>query len=438
MPRSYTEFYKNKRKYLSEQVEQGIVSESDAEAIRELADAFDEDKPTVTKPNWPDAQSNLTQYREDSTLANWIYHLTTYARHIELLDTTATEVNELAQKFIGEGTEHKQGGMKKGSVRAYQNTIRIFYRYWDDVGIDIQDITVFDPEDTSVNPRDMLDGEEIEELRNTPEHPRDSCIIDLLLYTGMRNRALRTLRIKDVDPDEGVFYFNTDENGLKNLHKPTAPRPLLGAVASVREWLDYHPAADDPDAFLIMGKPKYGNPDPREPVSDRTIQRVLDAAKEETSIDKPLNPHALRHNMVSLSKKTYDLDDATVKFLIGHTPDSTVMETTYSHISAEDYRKKAERKMGIREDEPESPMTPDYCDVCNEPLPANAKACSRCGTVYTPDAKSAEEQIQSDMKDSYREADPEDSDTMQKIDQLDDLLEDPDVKAALLEKLAEE
>lgn len=38
------------------------------------------------------------------------------------------------------------------------------------------------------------------------------------------------------------------------------------------------------------------------------------------------------------------------------------------------------------------------------------------------------------MKDSYREADPEDSDTMEKVDKLDELLDDPDVKAALLEE----
>lgn len=439
MPRSYSDFYDKKRKYLSEQVEQGTVSEADAEAIRELTNAFDEDRPTVQRPNWPDAQSNLTQYRADSTLANWTYHLTTYAKHVELTDTTANELNELAQKFIGEGTEHKNGGLAKGSVRAYQNTARIFYRYWNDVGVDYNDIAVFDPEDTSVNPRDMLDSDEIDRIRQTPEHPRDACIVDLLLYTGMRNRALRTLRIRDVNTDDGVFHFNTDQNGLKNLHKPNASRPLLGATASVREWLNYHPASDDPEAYLIMGKPKFGNPDPKEPVSDRTIQRVLDSVKEKADINKPLNPHALRHNMVSLSKKIYDLDDATVKFLIGHSPDSTVMETTYSHISAEDYRKKAERKMGIRDDEPDSPMTPNYCDVCDEPLAADAKACSRCGTIYTPDAKSTQDAIQSDMKQSYKEAGKDgDMKALDDIEDVDELLEQPEIKQALIEKLQED
>ena len=39
------------------------------------------------------------------------------------------------------------------------------------------------------------------------------------------------------------------------------------------------------------------------------------------------------------------------------------------------------------------------------------------------------------MKHSYRETDPGDAETMEKIDTLDELLADPEVKAALLEKL---
>jgi integrase len=435
MARSYTEFYKKKRKYLSEQVQQGTVKESDAEAIRELCDAFDEDRPTVNLPRWPDAQSNLTKYREQSTLANWTYHLTGYAKHTELLDTTADRINEIAQNLIGQRGHRQVKGenvracvwnrnLTKGSVRAYQNTIRIFYRYHD-IGIDHRDIAVFEQQDTSINPRDMLEPDEIDKVRDAPTHPRDKCIVDMLLYTGMRNRALRTLRIKDIDLDEGNFYFNTDENGLKNLDRPDAPRPLLGAKNAVRTWLEYHPDSDNPDAYLIMGKPKYGNPDSESVVSDRTIQRVMDSIKETAGIDKPLHPHAMRHNMVSMAKNVYDLDDSTVKFLIGHAPDSQVMETTYSHISAEDYQAKAERKMGIRDDEPESPLTPDFCDVCDEPLNPEHNVCPNCGTVYSHGAHTVKEQIEEDMYEDKSKLEGEEEEALDKMKEL--IKENPDI-----------
>jgi hypothetical protein len=42
------------------------------------------------------------------------------------------------------------------------------------------------------------------------------------------------------------------------------------------------------------------------------------------------------------------------------------------------------------------------------------------------------------MKESYKQTDPSDTGTMDKLDRLDKLLKDPEVEAALLEKLNEE
>ena len=69
------------------------------------------------------------------------------------------------------------------------------------------------------------------------------------------------------------------------------------------------------------------------------------------------------------------MDDAYVKHLRGDSPGSNVMETTYRHLSDDD-------------------------------------------------AKSAEEQIQADVKQDYAETDPGDE-QQDKIDTLDELLDDP-------------
>ena len=404
MPQSYPDFYQRKREYLSEAVESGEVASEDKEAIEDVVYAFDEDRPEVPRPTWSEAPSRLTSYREASTLANWMYHLTIWAKYLTLTDTTAKEINQVAGKMI-RGELADKDEITKGSARAYQNTARIFYRFHDDLGVDYDEIQVFEQQSTGVDPSDMLTKEEVEKVREAPDNPRDEAVVYLLLYTGLRNTALRTLRIGDIDLEKERFYFNTEADGLKDVSRPNQPRPLLGAVGAIRAWLRYHPDPDNEDAYLITGRPKWGRVDPTEPVSDRTISRVMEKVKEETGIDKPLHPHMMRHNFVSICKREYNQDNETVKFLIGHDPDSNVMSTTYNHLSGEDYAVKAEIGAGIRE-EGESSLSPEeYCPSCGEPLPDDAKACARCGTVFTPDAKSAQDAIEDAVHEGAMEAD---------------------------------
>jgi len=413
------------------------VTQTDADAILELCDAFDEDRPTVTKPKWPDAPSQLTGYREKTTLKNWTYNLKEYAHEVDLLDTSTDELNEVAGAWIRDSDTHRNSPVTKGTVRISQTAARIFYRYHDDVGVDFEDITLFESQETGVNPRDMLTPEEIAEIRDAPDHARDQFMVDMLLYTGVRNNALRTLRIKDLDPENGEWHFNTEAEGLKGVYQPQAARPLLGAVASVREWLNYHPYSDDPEAYAVVAKPRYGTPDPHTPVNDYTISRALSKLKDETDIEKPMHPHAMRHNFVTLCKREYDLDDSTVKFLIGHEPDSTVMETTYQHLTGEDHKKKAEVAAGLRDSDDESSLTPDHCDVCGEPLGPNDKACSRCGAVYTPDAKSAKDTIEEKTHEGALAA--EDDEEKAAVDAVKSLVDDnPELAVQLIDELSSE
>ncbi|MFB6219695.1 MAG: zinc-ribbon domain-containing protein [Halobacteriaceae archaeon] len=111
------------------------------------------------------------------------------------------------------------------------------------------------------------------------------------------------------------------------------------------------------------------------------------------------------------------------------------MERTYAHLTDEDHIKAAEEKYGIREPEKDSPLTPAVCDRCGEPLEGDWKFCPYCGFVYAPDAQEVQQKANTDVKKSYAQADPEDVDTQEDIDTLDALLDDPEMKAELLDRL---
>lgn len=417
------------------------VAEADKDAISEFLDAIDPEKLTTTFVN----EDGETETKSTNTLRTYVYGL---KRVAEVSDTPLVEidsdgVNELLGGLREGSIDHdnvKDDGYSKSYLKPWQAALRGFYRYHDEFGVDSNEIVIFQQDDTSVDERDMYTQEEVEALRNAVENARDKCMLELFLNTGQRIRAIQTLRIKDVDPEDGAtgaYYLNTDAEGLKGADQNGSKRPLLGAKRAVYDWLQFHPKSDEPEAYLITPQKDHPWATPGEQLSQSTIRKTLKKLADEAGVDKPPNPHNFRHYFVTMCKRHYNMDDATIKHLIGHGEGSQVMETTYQHLTDEDHIKDAEIDYGVREEEDESPFTPPICPTCGDNLEPNAKACGGCGTVFAPNAKSAEEQIQEDMKQSYAETEPG-SDTQEKVEQLDELLDDPDVKAALLEKLNEE
>lgn len=409
--------YENSRERLKNYRADGEVSKDDVDAILEWCDAFDKDVGHVPIPSARDLYERPREHgkvkpRKANTLSAWINHVKPVAQTIDLTDATADDINEATTALLkGDADAGKDGGYAASTIGTMESTLRIFYRYHSDLGVDPRDIYVHDADDgnggSAWDERDMLTKEEEHAMSQHAGHPRDKAVFHTLLYTGMRNTALRTLRLKDIDIESGRYWFNHQEEGLKNIHRPDESRPLLLATAAIREWLDYHPSWEgpetyEPDHYLITAHPRYSTPDPTEPVSDETIRKAMASITERTeeaghSIDKPTNPHFMRHNYVTRCKLDCDtLDNDTIKHLIGHAPESMVMETTYAHISGESHAEKAEEAYGIRDPSTDdgSSFVPDSCKFCQRVPRPGAKRCDNCGNLFSPDAFVAEQGIE--------------------------------------------
>lgn len=406
------EKYERRKQTFTEYVEAGEIDPDTAEAIRELLNAYDDENLMHSAPAGESS-------REASTLTAWCYTLMTFGRRLDLTEATPEQLKTEFQKMVdGSHPQVKDEGLAKSTVINYQASARNFYRYHD-FGVEPEEIPIFSQESTPVDPEDMLDRDEIQQVRDAIGNPRNRAIFELLLNTGQRREAIRTLRLKDIDLAEGRYRLNPNVEGLKGATKRNGYRPLLGAKGPLRNWLEYHPAADEPEAYVITQRPSWSAVEPHEPVSGETIRKVMQNIKGEAGIEKPMHPHMMRHNFVTMAKRDYEMADDTIKYLIGHSEASTVMESTYSHLSDADYIKKAEESFGIREPDDESPLTPEACQVCGEPLQKNAKACPRCGTVYTPDAKAAKDDIDEALWNDMQDADdPEDTEALDQLRQL--------------------
>lgn len=436
--------YQEAQATLQQAVDRGNITVADADRIRRLCNAFDPDKPDVPLPSEGE-YTNDTSFKKATTLRYWMQHLKRVAERLQyepyetlLTEATAADINDLMADFqMGSHPDIKPGGLANNTIRNAQCCVRRFYRYHTDLAVDADEISLISGDETHLDGQDMLTEEEISRIREAADHPRDLAIFDLLLYTGQRNTAIRSLRINDVNLEKGIYRLNTDADGLKGAHENGVKRPLLGAVGALRDWLQRHPFPNNSDAFLITPKPGYSDPSPDRMVSTNTLQYALKNLKEEADIDKPMNPHSLRHNFVTIAKRVYRMDGSTVKYLIGHPPDSQVMETTYAHLSDEDNLRAAEAAAGIREPQNNSILTPDTCH-CGNSLPDDAKACSQCGTVYTPDAQYAKAIIEPALQQALADAELiKQAQYREEVNGLDDLLEIPMVRQALIERLRE-
>lgn len=163
-------------------------------------------------------------------------------------------------------------------------------------------------------------------------------------------------------------------------------------------------------------------------------KKILKATMERAGIDKPSNPHHYRHSRAS--ELATELKEAQLCEWFGWAQGSDV-PARYVHLSGRDIDNAYDQMHGLYEpDEEEQQLDVVECDRCQELNDPDAAFCMRCGFALDQDtAGEFEQQVETDVKSDYRDTDPADDDTVEKLDTLDELLDDPEVKAALLEKL---
>lgn len=371
-----------------------FVNPDNANAIRQMANAYDPDNMLVDVPDGEETNA-------PSTLENYVQKCRRFAKDVDLLDTSELELKELLQQYKdGEHPSVKDAGLTNGSLRLYSLALRKFYNVHTDAGIDPDELPIPTQEDTAVDPDNMLTREEIQELRSVARNNRDLALFDFLICTGQRASATRTLQIKHLNLQEGKFQLNGDAEGLKGADENGKWRDLLLSAASLRQWLQTgHPNPDDPEAYVFCPLPAFANGGPfkedrdlsdddvaRTQMGESSVYETLNRMKERTDITKPLNPHALRHNFVTIALRR-GVPESAIKHQLGHAPDSRVMESTYAHLKDSDHIRGAREAFDLEVEEHDSELTPEVCPRCGENPPADARLCPWCGLEFTPDAR---------------------------------------------------
>lgn len=203
---------------------------------------------------------------------------------------TAIDARHL-RRYVGRLTEQEYA---RATIARKTAALRAFFRY-----LHAEDIIPSNPAallKAGGGPRRLpkvLSAEELEQLLQAPRGndflaTRDRAILEFLYSTGARVGELVATRWRDVDLDEGV---------VRLFGKGSKERlAMLGRFA--REALDLHrplaqgrarPEAEDHVFLNHRG----------EPLTDRSVRRVLKKRLLEAGLPVQVSPHTLRHSFAT-------------------------------------------------------------------------------------------------------------------------------------------
>ncbi|GAA4700683.1 tyrosine recombinase XerC [Brevibacillus fulvus] len=223
-------------------------------------------------------------------------------------------------------------GLSRRSMARKLSSLRSFYRYLMREGIVEQNPfqIVSTPKLEKKLPAFMY-PQEIESLlelpdQTTPLGQRDRLIFELLYASGMRVSELTTLTLESINVSMGVaLVFG---KGAKERYVPIGSFALDALQTYINAGRPSLLAGREEHGMLLLN---YRG----EPLSDRSVRRLVDKYVEQAALNLRISPHTFRHTFAThLLNAGADL--RTVQELLGHVNISTTQ--VYTHVTKERLR----------------------------------------------------------------------------------------------------
>lgn len=227
---------------------------------------------------------------------------------------------------------------------------------------------------TQVQPGDIHTQDEISKLLEACWHPRDKAMIAVLFDGGLRVGAFASCKIKHVVFNKfgAVIYISNTSRCKKTAQAKGIP--LTWSTGYLNQWLSVHPRKNDPEAPLWTSLNINSGP-----LSYNTINKRLKKIACVAGVNKPMNPHALRHTAIT-SWILDDLNDQAVKHRAAWARGSNQMMEIYANFADKQMNEHIYEKYGLKT-EKEHVVKLDKCPRCHNVLKSTDQFCSQCGLV---------------------------------------------------------
>lgn len=161
----------------------------------------------------------------------------------------------------------------------------------------------------------VLDRTEVEELFSVTKNIKHKAILMITYSSGLRLSETSHLKVPDIDSKRMMVRIQQGKGGKDRYS-------ILSVVAL--ETLRQYYRRYRPKDWLFEGQHAD------RPISERTIEKIFEIAKDRASITKPATLHTLRHSFAThLLEAGTDLHH--IQVLLGHKSPKTT--TIYLHVS---------------------------------------------------------------------------------------------------------
>jgi integrase/recombinase XerD len=370
--------------------------------------------------------------------------LSTLRNASERAETPLVEMDMAdVQSLLGTLTAPKSAGgygldPSGSGMYNYKRSLRVFFRWLDDQprygDFDLaESIELPSQRASRVDEQDMLDQDDIAELRDAATNPRDRALIEFLADTGARVGLASQLRVGDIyDLDTQRPYYRPNPNGVGHKGAPNKEYPILHSHAELRQYINHHHVDPRDGAPLWHLRRGYDRDNPQEgAMSEDRIRDMLRECKRRCSVEKPVNPHNFRHSAITrLSKQGYTPQE--IEHIAAWVTDE--MLENYDHTTARERNEQLRAKAGfIDEVETESkPAEPSSCGNCRTLVKPGAQFCPNCGAPVTKKARISDERFEEDIFESAVTAN---GDLVEAVRELRELVDEhPGVRRAILDE----
>lgn len=224
-------------------------------------------------------------------------------------------------------------------------------------------------------PEELLTEEEVKKLISCSNKTRNRALIACLYESGCRIYEILTIRMKHVSFDNYGAVINVfGKTGSRRVR-------LVSSIAYLQEWINQHPANNDPNSFVWVQECN-----PKKILGYDIVRKILQRTAEKAGVKKKVNPHSFRHARASFLAN--HLTESQLKEVFGWAQASK-MASVYVHLSGRNtdsailkvYGKKIEEEVkggvlipvGCPRCKTENESTNRFCKLCGMPLDADAQ-----------------------------------------------------------------